>query len=101
MIGMITTFKVAPDKMLQAKEPVVKMEGYQRKTDPDTQRFLFEPISGELSGIVHVSLYSSLSAFEEVRKKREGDPEWQGILKEIAESEWFLGVTRRIFDVIE
>ena len=64
MIGMITTFNVAPGKTLQAKKPVVKMSEYQRRTDPDTQRFLFEPVSGELSGIVHVSVYASLSAFE-------------------------------------
>ncbi len=101
MIDSIETFKVAPGKYRQAREWGAKMMEYAKKNFPVWQFSLLQPISGEVEEIVLVVQGPSLSEYEEDRNRRISDPEWEPITKELWESDWFLGFSRRLFDVVE
>ncbi len=101
MIGHIGTFKLAPGKMPQVLEWTAKVVAYLKKASPGWQISLLQPITGDVNEIVFVGQGPSLSDFDEILNKRKSDPEWQALMKELRETDWNLGFTRTLYDVIE
>ena len=101
MVAAIVTFKVAQGKYSEAKGWITRWIEKREKDNPDTKRFLLQPISGDMGEIVYVSMRPSLAALEESDKKRKANSEYDSFRKEYRESGWFLGREVRLFDVVE
>ncbi|MEE9474781.1 MAG: hypothetical protein V3V36_03830 [Candidatus Hydrothermarchaeaceae archaeon] len=102
MIDVVIRIKVAPGKVgSHAVKFASKMLAYEKRAGLSAPGSLLQPMTGDGHEIVFVSRYPSMSEYEENYRKLRADSGWMEIAKEILESDWYLGLTRRIYDVVE
>ena len=102
MIDVTVKIKVAPGKENRALEWAKKIMAYTKKAGLlDSPAYVLRPATGELGEFFFLSRYSSMAEYEEAFGKRRADSGWAAIAKEGTESDWYLGQTRRIFEIIE
>ena len=102
MINVVTKFKIVPGRMRQALEWAAKIASYVKKTTPDWDVFTLTPISG-VGEVEFVFSYNvpSLSKYDEAVNIRRDKSDWQALVKEARESDWFLGITRQFYNIVE
>ena len=101
MIFNVNTIRCAAGKRPEAKDFLARWVEKCNKANPETKRYILQPINGEISEILLVGIMPSLTAMDEWRKKRQADPELQALMKEVNDSEWYLGRKGRQFEVVE
>ena len=102
--GRLTLITARSELRVNAKMPrtlLSRRVDKANKANPETNRYLLQPMSGEINQMVVVSMHPSLTALDKWRKKRQADPELQALGKELNDSEWYVGHTRRHFEVVE
>jgi hypothetical protein len=98
----IATVKIKPGKTPEALEWLAKIAAYIKRANPGWQVSRLTPTSGDLDNeIVLLNNCPSLSEYDAGAEARREKPEWQALVKEIRESDWFLGLTRRFYRVME
>ena len=101
MIVFINTMQCAVGKGPEAKDQISRVVEKFNKDDPETKRYILEPVSGEITEIVLISMHPSFTAYEEWAKKRQEDSEIQALMKEINDSGFLLRRQARVFKVVE
>jgi len=102
IIDVVIRIKVAPGKVgSHAVKWASKILAYGKKAGLGAPGSLLQPRTGDGHEIVFVDRYPSMSEYEEIYRKRRADSGWMAIAKELLESDWYLGLTRRIYDVVE
>jgi hypothetical protein len=101
MVAVTVRVKVAPGKASEAADWAGRVVACGKKVNlASAQTSIYRPLTGDTSEIVFVSQYSSVSEFGELVAKRRANSEWMAIVKEGMESSWYLGTTRRIYDIV-
>jgi hypothetical protein len=103
MIDVVTTLKVVPGKTRShAVEWAKKNLEHSKKAGLiDGPLFLLRPETGERNYISFVERHPSMAKYEEAMSKRRADSGWTASVREAMESDWYLGGTRQIYNVIE
>ena len=102
MIDVVTSIKFVPGKGSQAREWAKKILAYQKKAGLlSGPIFLLQAETGERSKITFVEQQPSMAKYEETKTKMRADSGRMAIVKEMLDSDWFLGGTRHIYDVLE
>ena len=102
MIDVVYRIKTAPGKGEQALKWAKKNLEYIKKAGLIAPAvFILQSRSGEMGEITWVDRFSSLAAYEETLKKGQADSGWTANIKELMDSDWFLGLPCQIYDVIE
>ena len=103
MVNVVVRLQVAPGKMRQALEWVQKMRTYSEDAGLfNTPSNLLRPITGEsVHELVQTRMFPTMAEFEESYRKQRADTGCVALLSEMGESDWYLGNTRQVYDVIE
>ena len=62
---------------------------------------LLRPRTGDRNSIVWITQYSSMSEMEDTREKERADSGHMAIVKEGTTADWYLGIKRNYWDVLE
>ncbi len=102
MIAVVTSIKIVPGKGAQAREWARKILAYEKKAGLlSGPIFLLRPATGKRIKITFAEHQPSMAKYEETKTKQRPDSGRMAIIKEMLESDWYLGGTRQIYDVLE
>jgi hypothetical protein len=102
MIHLVTRIKVAPGKTgSHAVEWAKRLLAYENKARFNAPGWLLRPRTGDGHAIMFVHEYATMAEYDEHHRKQRADPGWREIGKELLESDWYHGITRNIYDVVE
>ena len=102
MIDAVYSMQAAPGKVGQALEWAKNHLKLKVSVQAVQAISILQPITGETSEIEWVDRYPSMAAYEETFfKKAPADSGWVASFKEMMESDWYLGYTTRILNVVE
>ena len=83
MIITVSRVVISPGKESEAEDFAKRVANYNKKQPGVENSTVMRPLQGLRSRISLASRFSSLAAWEELRKKRTEDPEWQALSKEL------------------
>ncbi len=103
MILVVHRATISPGKRSEAEDLWKRFDSYFKKQPGVEDSITFRPLQGLASRIMGSTKFSSLAAWEEFRKKRKEDLEWQALFKELKEKNYIVPGTmeRYLHEVVE
>ena len=103
MIVVVHRTTISPGKTSEAEDLWKRFDSNFKKQPGVEDSITMRPLQGLHGRIMGATTYSSLAAWEEHRKKRKEDPEFQALLKEWTEKQYTVLNTleRYVHEVVE
>ena len=103
MIIEVVSATISPGKTSEAEDLWKRVASYDKKQPGAEDSIVMRPLMGLHSRISIATRFSSLTAWNEYRKKNKEDPEFQALLKEWREKQYTVPntVERYVHQVVE
>ncbi len=88
---------VSPGKKSEAEDLWKRFDSYFKKQPGVEDNITFRPLQGPIDRIMAATRFSSLTAWDESRKKRVKDPEFQALMKEMGEKQYTVPGTMEVY----
>ena len=90
MIIVVHWATISPGKTSEAEDLCKRFGSYFKKQPGAEDSITMRPLQGQQARILTATRFSSMAAWEEFRKKRDEDPEFQALVKEWIEKEYLV-----------